>query len=151
MAVGPDRLEFDVACRSVHPPVTRRRSVPRPSDGIRTESFVCDTCGRTVTVKVVARRLALQMRVRAALRLSTLLAFTLALVWTVGTRGPSVGTLLLAGLAVVFVLASVPQLKRLFRPGFRLALDTDLQGELEKTHAGTPVHVFSRPGGVSGT
>lgn len=145
MAVSTDQLEFYVACRSVDPPVTRRRSVPRPSDGIRTESFVCDACGKTVTVKVVARRSVLQVRIRAAIRLTTLLAFIAAVVWTLGTRGLSVGGLLLAGLGIICVSVSVPLLIRLFAPDFRLALDTDLQREVEKTYSGAPVHVFSKP------
>jgi len=146
MTAGPDALELDVGCRSVEPLATHRRTLSRPSDGIRTESFGCETCGKTVTVKVVARKTVMRLRTRAAIRLVTLLAFASAAVWTVGTRGLSAGRLLLVGLGLVCVLVSVPQIVRLFATDFRLALDADLQRELERAHSGSPVHVFSPPG-----
>jgi len=146
MAVSPDELEFDVGCRSVQPLVQERRRVARPSAGVAMESFVCGTCGKTVTVKVASRRHVLLVRRRAATYALALLASATLALRTVDLRAVSTGEVVLVVLAIACVLAAVRHLIRLFAPDLGLALDPRLQQELERTHLGGQVHVFSRPG-----
>ncbi len=146
MVVRPDELDFDVGCKSVEPFAKERRTVGRPREGRSTESFVCATCGKTVTIKVASRSWVTRMRIRMAVRVFTLLAFAVALFWTVGVRDLSAGEVVLLALGVLAVLAAGRHLAEVGAPDFHLALDADLQRELERTQFGAHVHVFSRPG-----
>jgi len=140
-----DELEFDLGCRSVEPLAKERRKVARPRAGFSMESFACGTCGKTVTVKVASRKSVMSVRGRAAIRLATLMAFAVVVFRTVGLRGVSVGGALLVGLTLVAALASLRLLATLFASNFHLALDAALQRELERTHLGRHVHVYSKP------
>jgi Ni/Fe-hydrogenase subunit HybB-like protein len=145
--LSADELEFDVGCLSVDPFVKERRRVSRPSEGKRTESFMCRTCGREVAVRVSSRKAARLGCVWALLRAVAMLGFTAWVYSSVETGEVSLweGVLLcaafvtllggLAGLAVV-----------LFTNNWSWALNFEDQHMLEQMNFGGHVHKFSEPG-----